>query len=208
MNPAKIQFSEEESALLQQADWLLTKNRIISAIYDLMGVWSQELQQQETTLRNRLPGAVFTASGKISRGESYQGLPWVMLDHPRYFTRDEVFALRSFFWWGRSWCITLHLKGKYASILYNLAASQLDTLAREGFSLGYEGEEWDHDWINNNSLPFSGLTKKELLQRVQQAPFIKIGKRISLDHWQNWYTEIARIQQLLLDLVPDQFPNR
>lgn len=208
MNPAKIQFSEEESALLQQADWLLTKNRIIGSIYDLMGLWSQDVLEREQELRLRLPEEVFTASPKISKGESYQGLPWVMLDQPRYFSKEQVFALRTFFWWGRHWTVTLHLKGDYTAIAGGLTQDQMDVLAREGYVISGRGDEWDHHWVEQNGRSFRDITKKELSQLVQQAPFIKIGKNISLNNWQRWYADIAAIRQCLLDLVPHQFPKR
>lgn len=198
MNPAKIQFSEEESALLQNADWLLTKNRIISLIYSLMGNWSQQLQEQEELLKRSLPEEVFINGPKISKGESYLGLPYVVLDQPRSFSKENIFALRTFFWWGRSWTITLHLKGSYLNWMEGFTEEDLMTMAGSGFRLGYEGDEWDHNWTQNASIHCNTLTKKELSQLVQTAPFIKIGKSIPLSNWENWASEIQAIQHRLL----------
>lgn len=198
MNPAKIQFSEEESALLQNAEWLLTKNRIISLIYALMGEWSVKMRVQEEPLKRSLPDAVFLAGPKISKGESYLGLPYVVLDQPRFFGKEEVFALRTFFWWGNSWTITLHLKGTYKSWVEGYSEEQLKEFSNLGFRIGYEGDEWDHDWTRNSSIACNELTKKELSQLMPTAPFIKIGKSIPLGSWENWASEIEAIQNLLL----------
>lgn len=198
MNPAKIQFSEEESALLQNADWLLTKNRIISLIYTLMGNWSQQLQEHEELLKRTLPEEVFINGPKISKGEAYLGLPYVILDQPRAFSKENIFALRTFFWWGRSWTVTLHLKGRYLSWMEGFTDKDLQELARAGFRLGSDGDEWDHNWTQNASTDCSSLTKKELSQLVQTAPFIKIGKSISLADWENWDSTIQSIQHRLL----------
>ncbi len=35
-----------------------------------------------------------------------------MLDYPRAFGRDSIFACRTFFWWGRFFSLTLHLAGR------------------------------------------------------------------------------------------------
>ncbi|HQW24051.1 MAG TPA: hypothetical protein PLI47_12175, partial [Bacteroidia bacterium] len=34
------------------------------------------------------------SSGKIFRGENYRGFPYVLLDCPRLFNRESVFAFR------------------------------------------------------------------------------------------------------------------
>ena len=52
------------------------------------------------------------ASAKISKGEN-MGLPWVMLDYPRLFGQEDVLAIRTMFWWGHCFSVTLHLKGRY-----------------------------------------------------------------------------------------------
>ena len=39
-------------------------------------------------------------SGKISRGENYRGLPYLILDYPAYFSQKDIFAFRTMFWWG------------------------------------------------------------------------------------------------------------
>ena len=53
------------------------------------------------------------SSPKISKGENYKGLPWLVLDYPRYFNKEDIFAIRTLFWWGNFFSITLHISGKY-----------------------------------------------------------------------------------------------
>ncbi|MFM9050702.1 MAG: hypothetical protein ACKOKF_00090, partial [Bacteroidota bacterium] len=36
--------------------------------------------------------------GKIFRGENYEGFPYTLLDFPRYFSKDAVFAVRTMCW--------------------------------------------------------------------------------------------------------------
>lgn len=203
MNPAKIQFSEEESALLQNAEWLLTKNRIISLIYALMGEWSMKMRSQEEPLKRSLPDAVFLAGPKISKGESYLGLPYVVLDQPRFFGKEDIFALRTFFWWGNAWTISLHLKGTYKSWIEGYSEEELQALSNLGFFIDYNGDEWDHNWIRHSGVGLKELTKKELSQLIPTAPFIKIGRTIPLRNWENWASEIEAIQNRLLRISVD-----
>jgi len=52
------------------------------------------LVQQNPALANEAACAI---APKISKGENYEGLPWVILDFPRYFDKENVFAIRCFF---------------------------------------------------------------------------------------------------------------
>src|SRR5688500_2015672 len=98
MDEAKIQLSPEELLLVQNADVLLTKQRIIGKVFNLFGELAEMLQTQIQTVS--LSGPVIKLSPKIARGENYEGLPYVMFDYPRYFSREHVLAIRTFFWWG------------------------------------------------------------------------------------------------------------
>src|SRR6266511_3807431 len=100
MNPAKIRLSAKEMELVTNADWILTKNGIIQKVKQLL---SDLLLVQEDMLhkfRPFLPAETGMSPAKISKGENYKGLPYLILDHPRYFGKDNVFAIRTLFWWG------------------------------------------------------------------------------------------------------------
>src|SRR5688500_20050079 len=112
MDLAKIQLSQEELVLVQNADWLLTKNRIIGKVYEMFGMLVADVQMMPEKNSVLLP-EIFAASPKISKGENYMGLPYVMLDYPRCFGKSDTFAIRTMFWWGNFFSVTLHLKGRY-----------------------------------------------------------------------------------------------
>src|SRR5262245_61567301 len=108
---AKVSLSAFEQQLVTDANWILTKNGIIEKVYLLFGNLSEHYKQEP--LLQQLPAEAVTASPKIARGENYEGLPYVMLDYPRCFGKEDTLAIRTFFWWGHFFSITLQLKGKY-----------------------------------------------------------------------------------------------
>ncbi len=116
MKNANLEFSKKEYELIVNSDFILTKNRIIEKIYILFGNMSNEYKDVIANYSHYLPEEVFTISPKVYKGEQYQNLPYVMLDYPRYFTKTDVFAIRSFFWWGNYFSITLQLSGKYLEL--------------------------------------------------------------------------------------------
>src|SRR3954452_928432 len=95
-----------ESELVRDSKVLLTKNIIIEKVYRLFG-------QLASGYQDRLAASpvvgLNAVQAKISRGENYRGLPYVMLDYPRIFSKDHTFAIRSFYWWGNFFSITLQL---------------------------------------------------------------------------------------------------
>jgi hypothetical protein len=113
MDSAKIQLSAEELSLVQNAGWLLTKNTIIEKVFALFGDVAHQMRDNFAAGEGIIPAEVLVPSPKISKGENYKGLPWVMLDYPRFFNREDAFAIRTMFWWGHFFSVTLHLKGAY-----------------------------------------------------------------------------------------------
>ncbi len=168
---ANVKLSKDELELVTNAELILTKNRIIQKVYDLFGELSEAYQQQCESLHEDL----LHISPKISKGENYLGLPWVMLDYPRNFSQTDVFSIRSFFWWGKFFSITLQLQGKYQQQY----AAQLQQRVNSDWWLCNSSNAWQHHFENDNYLLFD--RRKDL----QQLPFIKLAKKIPLQEWDN-----------------------
>ncbi|HYH14201.1 MAG TPA: hypothetical protein VD794_03215, partial [Flavisolibacter sp.] len=111
MDEAKIQFSPAEMELMNNAGIILTKNRVLQKIKLLL----EGIQEEMTHIVYREPDfhdhEVFQALPKISKGENYLGLPYLVLDYPRHFDSVNIFAIRTMFWWGNTFSSTLHLAG-------------------------------------------------------------------------------------------------
>jgi hypothetical protein len=173
---AKIQLSEEELKLVQNAQWLLTKNVIIVKVYHLFGdiaAWQQQ----------HVSAGIFPSSPKISRGENYKGLPYVMLDHPRLFGKEDVFAVRTMFWWGHYFSVTLHLKGMYQQKYRDLIIANRQLLQQHDFYISIGEDEWRHELTEDNYRLLSRLQADELGTRLLATDFCKLSAKISLHQW-------------------------
>src|SRR4051812_8041543 len=106
---SKVQLSPEELRLVQNTEWILTKREIIKKIYDLFGEVHNVMRKEISENPDLFPQNIIGRSGKISKGENYRGLPYLILDYPASFERDNAFALRTMFWWGNFFSVTLHL---------------------------------------------------------------------------------------------------
>jgi len=90
--------------------------------------------------------AILQVPPRISKGENYKGLPWVVLDYPRCFGRDDVLAVRTLFWWGHYFSVTLHLKGSYKEMFLPVIRDHLPLLGAAGFFIGVSTTNGGMSW--------------------------------------------------------------
>ena len=181
MNDAKIRLSPEQMQLVTSADWILTKNAIIQKVMEMFGALAGEMQRLIQLAD--LPEEPKQTNAKISKGENYQGLPYVVLDYPRLFTKESVFAIRTFFWWAHYFSITLHLKGHYKQLLSDRIAAHLPQLSRTNFFLCTSSDEWQHEVSQENYLRMDQVDEQEFRQVAQATAFLKITAKVPLDDW-------------------------
>lgn len=173
---AKIMLSPGELASAADKNVILTKTTVIQKAFELFGsmtpvinkIWSGPLAEDER-LRSSVP--------KISKGENYKGFPYVILDYPSVFGKEDVFALRTMFLWGHFVSIALHVSGKYTTLL-NRGLIENDP---EIFIAGGE-KEWEHHFDEDNFVLLSSLDaghKKNLFSR----DFIKVAYKYELQNW-------------------------
>jgi len=199
MNQAKIRLSSSEMELVKNADWILTKNGIIQKVKDLFA--ALRYLQEETlyeSLEGVMPEEVLASSCKISAGEQYRGLPWVVLDHPRFFSKTDIMAMRTLFWWGRTFSVTMHLSGVYKKkyeqkIIQSYpqlkAASDPAAagLTASDYFICINTTEWEHHFEEDNYKPVSACSAEEWERIICGQSFLKLSKRIPIDAWEGPY---------------------
>ena len=192
----KITLSPAELELASDAGIILTKNRVIEKVYALFGEVSEAYTAASGAAAAFYP-EVFAAGPKISRGENYGGLPWVMLDQPRYFTSVNVFAVRSFFWWGNFFSITIQLKGIYAEKLQ----AKLLQFAHSGSDvfIGVNAvSDWEHHFDDNNYLP---ARQVDITAVMRNGQAFKMAKKIPIGKWEDVPAIMLEFYMALMQVV-------
>jgi hypothetical protein len=194
MDAAKVQLSKEELALVSDPGWILTKNSIMGRAVALFAELAEkqkaasgELRAVSGELRAMSEGLVRWPANwdtpKISKGENYLGLPYVMLDYPRLFTREHVLAIRTMFWWGHYFSVTLHLKGRMQEMFLPVIQRHTQELADAGFHIAISEDEWRHEVAGDNYRPLSEAVSDELRAVSEGHPFLKLAATCGLDKW-------------------------
>lgn len=198
MDEAKIRLSPNEMALITDAGWILTKNDILKKTEQLLG----ELQLRYQDVLHSypaLPAVILDSSPKISKGENYKGLPYRVLDYPRQFDQQDVFAIRTLFWWGNFFSITLHLSGRYKKQYEKKLITALPLLHEKGFYYCINEDPWQHHFEKDNYLPLT--VHDEAVKWLGDRSFLKLAKRVDLREWDKSLFILQKDFQTLIEML-------
>lgn len=186
-------LSKYELELVTNPDVILTKNGIIQKVIGLFG----ELNDQFSELAAQsLPAELRSVSAKISKGENYLGLPYVMLDSPRNFGKSGIFAIRTFFWWGNFFSVTLHLSGEYLPLYRDTVGLAIEQDLLRGWYLSAGENEWDHHFEQENYAP---VQTPETIEPGKS--FLKLATFISLAEWESAPGFLLNQYRLLMKIL-------
>jgi hypothetical protein len=200
----KIALSAKELEMVCNTDWILTKQSIILKVYQLFGDFSDSIQQQ---ISSNLTENICSKSPKISRGENYQNLPYVMLDYPRCFSKNETVAVRTFFWWGNFCSINLHLSGKSKAVVMPKLIEQFSFFQQHDFSICVNNTPWEHHFEPDNFVPVKTISFEHFKNVLEREPFVKIAKKIPLQEWEKISLFIRQSFSELLQFIPIMHPG-
>ena len=181
MNRSKIQLSSAETELMSNASIILTKNMIIRKIKLLLE--EVQIKQQEYVIENELRQDFFKVPPKISKGENYMGLPYIILDYPRMSDPDHFIFIRTMFWWGHYFSSTLQAGGKRKQEIAAYAAGHLISLQSGDYFIGINTDPWVHHFEETNYCNISTLDNEKFLNCANQSDYIKIAAKWPLDEW-------------------------
>ena len=174
---ANVELSSEEIIVFQNADFLFTKNKVIEKLQTALGQIAQEYQ---TIVKNEfsISHIMDIENPKISKGEQYEGLPYLMLDYPCIFTKTDIFAIRSFVWWGNYFSIELLLKGQRQS-KWEMQLISMPIL--QNWHIDPSISQWSHTWNHDKAAMLKDVDNSNYVVK----DFFKLSKQLPLSEWQN-----------------------
>jgi len=174
-----MQLTEKELLILQDSDFLLTKAAVLEKITELFGRTREELKRCVENSNFSFPDGTGLLNGKISRGENYKNLPYMVLDYPTLFSKNSIFAYRTMFWWGNFFSATLHLEGIALNYYRNSITLNLDKLLKKDVCIGVGDTPWHYHYEEDNYSPLND----EHRDFITNSKFLKLSKKIELKKW-------------------------
>ena len=200
---AKITLSDKERSILMDTDWILLKQSIIQKVYELFSNASMTINSLFEI--NNLDKSLIIKDPKIYKGENYNQFPYVMLDYPRLFGKKDVFAMRTMFWWGNFFSITIHLSGEYKSLI-NIPQLTDQIKLQNQLYICVNENQWEHHFNEDNYHLLTSLSEEELLRHINEKDFIKIAIKFDLENW-NLIPDLLEGGYKLMAELLINFPN-
>lgn len=197
----KITLSDAELGIVQETEWILTKQNIITAVYTLFHERIADIKNSVLINPSLNLPEILSAIPKINKGENYRLFPYVIMDFPAVFSKENIFALRTMFWWGHFFSVTLHLSGKYQLLYADNIKQNLKQNGKDFFVCINENA-WQHNFETENFIAVKDITA-EKLDAIINKPFFKIALKYSLQQWNSMPQILEDAYQQILKLVGD-----
>jgi hypothetical protein len=192
-----MQLTEKELSLIQDTDFLLTKSQVLQKVTLLLEDTRDQLKYTISDLGFVFPPDLNIESGKVSRGENYLMLPYQVLDFPALFSRKDVFAFRTMFWWGHFFSLTLHLQGQLLDHFKGRIWKNREELIGRDIFIGVGDGPWQYHYGSDNYLPYTRDHEKML----RETKFLKLSKKISLESWRDLPLEATNFLKLMVSIL-------
>ncbi|UAY51627.1 hypothetical protein [Ferruginibacter albus] len=194
----KITLSDKELELVSNTNWILTKHAIIDKVYALFGKEAEWMQSRINNEKDKIPEEAYAMSPKISKGENYKLLPYVILDYPRCFEKEKTLAIRTMFWWGNFFSIHLQLSGEIKEKTLSTIQQSFSSLQQHDFWICIANDPWEHHFEEDNYRPIKEFTAEQFSVMLNSYSFLKIAAKIPVEQWND---TAAFIKQSFLQLI-------
>ena len=204
MKSAKIIVSEDEMNLVLNKEWLYLKRSVTGKAFDFLGMLHQSyngIAQEHSGQLGYLP---INRMGKISRGENLEGLPYLILDYPALFSKEKIMAVRTLFWWGHFFCISLHLGG------LNVTEAQtipwIEFFKKHEFFINNSGNEWNYEFGSNGFQTFVAQNKM-YATAISKNGIFRVAQKCALNDWHAAENKLLHAFKIIIAYLSANFPG-
>ncbi|MCY7408645.1 MAG: hypothetical protein LH473_00085 [Chitinophagales bacterium] len=177
---SKIKLSKKEMRLLKDQQFFNSKKLITEKIYEQMNRFKIKIISSSTFQKIKFPKNTDVIAGKISKGENYLGLPYVIFDFPKLFNAKELFAVRTMVWWGNFASCTFLVSGNEARLTQKFLLNNLDQLKKQQLWICINVSPWHHHFEKNNYVKLKELKSIDLEKLFGKHDFLKLARRLPL----------------------------
>lgn len=199
---SKLMLSDEEQQLVNDPGWILTKRRIIDKVCYLLGAVSENQKAVIEKENDWLPLPVVQTTAKISKGENYLQLPYILLDYPRCFDAENIFAVRTMFWWGNFFSMTLLLSGTYKEMFQKKLIKNINA-ANLNFFICVNESQWHHHFKADNYIDIKQVTQNDLADIIGKKHFVKLAVQFPLHQWNDIIMLLDESFREMIEMLKD-----
>ena len=176
-----IIFTSYELEIVQDSQFLPAKRMVMDKVEAMWQLLITRLGGRHEDILQRLSQSLNIGflDSKISRGDNYMELPYVVLDFLRVFGKNEVFTYRCMFWWGNFFSFTLHIGGDSWDKLKPSFQLPETILNKETF-IGCYQSPWEYHYGQDNYTLITADNRLACEQMVKSMNHLKLSRKVSI----------------------------
>ena len=178
-------FSKDELTIIHDTEFFRLKSTVTQKFYQLFGELIQEIKEEIPQSKFVFPRGMDLKNGRITKGENYLGLPYVVADFPKIFNQEGVFTFRTWFWWGNYVLFTWHLSGTYLRVYQNHLISKFEDFQKAELLIFIGEDEWQQHITDSSYLDLNHVNKKTYVNLVKERPYFKVTQKLSFQDVEN-----------------------
>lgn len=177
---SNISFNNEDIEILSDKDFLLKKKVLSDEVIRLFKVISEEIKQELLRSSNPIWSSQF--AGKISKGQYYKDLPYIVSDYPRRIDDNGICLFRIIFLWGREFSCNFLATGIVFKNLKNAIENNLMDIDQNAYRYSIEGSPWEHSILDVDLKKLNHLKNDK---KLNTADFIKISRALTINKYES-----------------------
>lgn len=171
MRKSAIKLTKHELDFASDTIYPETKQSVMLKMQQLFTECGEKLNQnmlyQELTTHTHF---------KITKGEQYKSLPYLVLDCPQIKSPEVTFVLRTMFWWGHYISCNLIINTAHLEPQQN--SSEITCLPKTYILTG--DDLWEQDLDSKDFSKVSSLSESRLEQLLTAKTHLKLSHKIPL----------------------------
>lgn len=199
--PHSPEISPEELAVMQDRTFLQLKHSATQKVLQVFGNLQAAMKEEPLHGEFGFPIGTDAEMGKITKGENHQQLPYMVLDFPRLFGKQSVFACRTLFWWGHEFSFTLLLSGLALQQFLPALHKNFKLLLPHKVFVSVANTPWQHEFSPQNYQPCQNYNATQFVQLISAQGFCKLAFALPLPLWQQVPQTGAQHYRLFLQLL-------
>lgn len=175
MRKSTIKLTKHELNFARNTSYPLAKHQIVQKVSQLF----QHLGQKLVRDFENHP-LIQSTEYKITRGDNYRFMPYLVLDFPRITGKNFPITCRTFFWWGHYFSCTIIVQT--ALIDLDKTAELLAFKRKTRLLVG--ADLWEQDLQSAAYTKLSKLSPGEIKTLLEQQEYLKIATKIALSEFE------------------------
>ncbi|MFI5171920.1 MAG: hypothetical protein ACHQFW_05990 [Chitinophagales bacterium] len=196
-----LNFDAAETSLMFNPDVFLLKRQVNQKIYVLFEQIKIRLKDTSEHKQFSFPDNTDITTGKISQGENYQGCPWIMLDFPRLFTKHEIFAFRTLFWYGHFFTCSILCSGGIAKNKMRSLIGNVKLLHGSEVFFSNHSDAWLHDINDIQFIKVEELAGADIEKHVAETGYFKLSSKFISTKPEEIVSKTENIYRLFLNVL-------